>query len=506
MIPLTPLDSANRALLEQVRPADWRAPAPSGVYDLVVIGAGTAGLVTAAGAATLGARVALVERHLMGGDCLNFGCVPSKSLLRSAHVAAELRRAGEFGIRTMPGPEVDFSAVMERLRRLRAGLAPNDAARRFAGLGVDVFFGEGRFVGAREIEVAGKRLPFHRAVIATGARAAIPEVPGLTEADPLTNETVFNLTRLPPRLAVLGGGPVGCELAQAFARLGSKVTLIHKHPRVLDRDDADAAMVVQQALMRDGIQLRLGARLSHVDRRNETRQLHLQDGEVVEADALLVATGRIPNIQDLQLDAADVIHDIRTGVRVDDFLRTSNPRIFACGDVCLSHRFTHAADAAARIVIQNSLFALGPIGRRRWSNVSMAWCTFTDPELAHTGWTMAEAARRGVALDTFTQPFEHVDRAITDSDTEGFIRVHTRAGTDRIVGATIVGRGAGDLISEVSLALAAGTGLGRLATVIHPYPTRAEAIRKCGDQFNKRRWTPGVARFLSVLLRLSRIG
>lgn len=505
--PVTPLDEYNRALLGEVHPPDWRNPAPRDRYDLVVIGAGTAGLVTAAGAAGLGAKVALVERHLMGGDCLNVGCVPSKSLLRSAHVLAQVRRAGEFGVRLPGEPTADFGAVMARLRRLRAGIAPHDGARRFAELGVDVFFGAARFADDQHVEVAGAKLPFRRAVIATGARASMPDLPGLAEARPLTNETVFNLTELPRRLAVLGGGPIGCELAQAFARLGSEVTLLHNKSRLLDREEADAAAAVQAALARDGARLCLDARLKRVELTGETRRLHVRRGnqaEFVEADAVLVATGRTPNVAELNLAEVGVASDPRTGVQVDDFLRTTNPRIYACGDVCSRWQFTHAADFMARIVIQNALFALGPFGRRRVSSLRMAWCTYTEPELAHTGLTVAEAEAAGITLDTYTQPFDRVDRALTDSDTDGFVRVHTRRGTDEILGATIVGHGAGELISELSVALAGKIGLGRLAAVIHPYPTRAEALRKVGDQFNKTRLTPTVAAGLRGWLRLRR--
>ncbi len=506
-LPVTPLDAYNRALLSEVRPPDWRNPTPAAQYDLVVLGAGTAGLVTAAGAAGLGAKVALVERHLMGGDCLNVGCVPSKALLRSAHAAAEARRSDEFGVRREGDTTADFPAVMERLRRLRAGIAPHDGAKRFTELGVDVFLGEGRFVDFQHVDVAGAKLPFRRAVIATGARAFVPNVPGLAGARPLTNETVFNLTELPRRLVVLGGGPIGCELAQAFRRLGSEVTLIHNKAHLLDREDRDAATVVQHAFIREGVTLMLGATVERVEVAGAVKRLHVRVGDtdtVHEADAILVATGRAPNVSGLNLEAVEVAHDGRDGVEVDDFLRTTQPRIYACGDVASRWKFTHAADFAARIVIQNALFALGPFGRRRVSSLNMAWCTYTDPEVAHTGLTVAEAAHRGLALDTYTQPFDRVDRAITESDTEGFARIHTRRGTGEIVGATIVGRVAGDLISEVSVAMAGKVGLGQLASVIHPYPTRAEAIRKLGDQFNRTRLTPSAAALLKLLLRLGR--
>ncbi len=500
-----PADPNDRLLLAQVHPPDWRNPAPASRYDLVVIGGGTAGLVTAAGAAGLGARVALVERHLLGGDCLNTGCVPSKSLLRSAHAAAAIREASELGVQA-DRTTVDFAAVMDRVRRIRAGIAPHDGAARFAGLGVDVFLGNARFVDDRYVDVDGVRLPFRRAVIATGARARMPDIPGLADAAPLTHESVFQLTDRPSRLAVLGGGPIGCELAQAFQRLGSAVTLIHNKATPLDREDPDAAAIVRTALERDGIRLVTSARVGRVETRGNVHQLHGVDSTgapfTVEADAILIAAGRVPNVEGLGLESVGVAHDRRRGVHVDDFLRTTHPRIYACGDVCLKWKFTHAADFAARIVIQNALFALGPVGRRRVSALNMAWCTYTDPEVAHTGLTPAEAESAGIPTDTFTQPFARVDRAITESDAGGFVRIHVRRGTDRIVGATIVGAGAGDLISEVSVAIAGGIGLGRIASVIHPYPTRAEAIRQIGDQYRRTRLTPTGRRVLGLLRRL----
>lgn len=505
---LEPWDAPNRALAALVHPPDWVNPAPAGRYNLVVIGAGTAGLVAAAGAAGLGARVALVERHLLGGDCLNYGCVPSKALLRSARAAADARRAAEFGL-AGPAPAADFPRVMERLRRLRAAIAPHDSAARFRELGVDVFLGEARFADAETVEVAGARLRFARAVIATGARARVPDIPGLAAAQPLTNETVFNLTELPARLAVVGGGPVGCELAQAFQRLGAQVTLLHNKGHVLDREDADAAAVVQAALVRDGVAFVPDARIGRVTVEAGGKTLHYTcpagPGRV-SVDALLVAAGRAPNVAGLNLEGAGVAFDPRAGVRVDDFLRTTNPRIYACGDVCLRWKFTHAADCAARLVIQNALFALGPFGRRRFGSLLVPWATYTDPELAHVGLSAREAAARGVALDTYTVPFSAVDRAVTDGETEGFARVHTARGGDRILGATIVGREAGELISEITLAMNAGVGLRRIAATIHPYPTRAEALRKLGDQCNRTRLTPRAKALLAALARWRRGG
>ena len=500
---LLPADAHNAALRAQVGPADWVNPVPTGRYNLVVLGGGTAGLVTAAGAAGLGAKVALVEKHLLGGDCLNYGCVPSKTLLRAAKAAAAVRDAGRFGIRVPAGVSVDFAAVMERVRAVRAGIGHHDSAARFRGLGVDVFLGEGHFVDGETVAVGTARLKFKRAVIATGARAFVPPIPGLAEAGFLTNETVFSLTALPPRLAVLGGGPIGCELAQAFARLGSEVTLFEQAPHVLAREDADAADVVQAALVRDGVRLQLGAKVERVETGPGGRRLRFtRDGtnSVAEADAILVAVGRAPNVRGLGLEKVGVKSGDREGVAVDDRLRTSNPRIFAAGDVCMAAKFTHAADFAARTVIQNALF----FGRKKASALTIPWCTYTDPELAHIGLSEQTASARGVAVDTFVRPLSEVDRAVTEGEGEGFVKILVARGTDRLVGATIVAPHAGDLIGEVAVAMAGGIGLGRLASVIHPYPTMAEAIRQCGDAYNRTRLTPGVRRLFGRWLGWTR--
>lgn len=500
---LAPWDEHNQRLAANVHPADWVNPTPAGRYNLVVIGAGTAGLVTAAGAAGLGARVALIERHLMGGDCLNVGCVPSKSLIRSARAAKDARDGARFGVKVNGPVEVDFAAVMARLRCIRAQISPADSAKRFRELGVDVFIGEGRFIDAQTIAVDGVKLPFTKAVLATGARAIAPAIPGLAEAGFLTNESVFNLAQLPRRLAVIGGGPIGCELAQAFSLLGAEVTLLHNKGHVLDREDADAASIVQAELQRDGVRLLLNAQLRHVTRGNPGKTLLLASAgktDSIEVDEILVGAGRAPNVKGLNLEGVGVRFDERHGVEVDDFLQTSNANILAAGDVCLRWKFTHAADFAARIVIQNALFSVAGLGRKRLSSLTMPWCTYTDPEIAHVGLSEHEAKERGLAVDPWTQNFEHVDRAITEGEEHGFVKILAERGSGRILGATIVARHAGEMISEISTAMAGGVALGKLASVIHPYPTQAEAIRKCGDQFNKTRLTPTVKKLFAKWL------
>jgi pyruvate/2-oxoglutarate dehydrogenase complex dihydrolipoamide dehydrogenase (E3) component len=497
-VQVLPEDDFNRRLVANVHPPDWVNPEPAARYNLVVLGAGTAGLVSAAGAAGLGARVALVERALMGGDCLNVGCVPSKALLRCARAAADVRDAGGFGVCVPPGVRVDFPAVMERMRRLRADLSPTDSADRFRSLGVDVFLGQARFTARDAVEVGGKTLRFARAVIATGTRAAHPPIAGLEQAGFLTNETVFTLTELPRRLAVLGAGPVGCELAQAFARLGAEVTLLGDRPQLLPREDRDAAALVEKSLRRDGVRLLLGGKVVAVERRGAEKVLRIEGGTAgeVTADEILVGVGRRPNVEGLGLESAGVEYDANEGVHVNDRLRTTNRRVYAAGDICSRFKFTHAADAMARVVIRNALF----LGRARASALIIPWCTYTDPEVAHVGLYEHEARARGYEVQTFTEELSRVDRAVLDGETDGFVRVHVKAGRGRILGATVVARHAGEMISELTLAMSRRIGLGALADTIHPYPTQAEALKRVGDAYQRTRLTPFVKWLLAKWL------
>jgi pyruvate/2-oxoglutarate dehydrogenase complex dihydrolipoamide dehydrogenase (E3) component len=501
-----PTDDWERQLWDNVAPAGWQNPRPAGRYNLVVIGAGTAGLVCAAGAAGLGARVALVEKHRLGGDCLNYGCVPSKALLRCARAAAEARHAADFGV-VVPGPvQVDFAGVMARMRRLRAGISHHDSVERFRGLGVDVFLGEARFTGPDRVEVAGQTLEFARAVIATGSRPAMPGVPGLEKLGPLTNETVFDLTELPRRLAVIGAGPVGCELAQAFRRFGSDVHLVNRSPRLLPKEEPEAASVVQRRFEREGVQLHLGAKplAAECDDTPDGPQWSLVIEENARplrlaVDAILTAVGRRPNVEGLGLDAAGV-HTGPAGVVVNDYLQTTNPRVYAAGDVCSPYKFTHAADAMARVVLRNALF----FRRARASELVIPWCTYTDPEVAHVGLTAQQAREQGVEAQTLRLPLYEVDRAILDGETEGFAAILARDGGDRIVGATVVAAHAGDLIAEVALAMTHGLGLAALSRTILPYPTQGEALKRLGDVYQKARLTPWVAGLLRRYFRWRR--
>ncbi len=497
-----PQDEHNRLLDANVRPPGHRNPVPDGRYNMVVIGAGTAGLVTAFAAAGLGGKVALIERERTGGDCLNVGCVPSKGVIRASRAVADARNAREFGVAGTDDATADFGVAMARMRRLRAKISVIDSVARLEKAGIHVYLGEGRFVAPDAVEVDGRRLEFTRACVATGARAAKPPVPGLDEVGFLTNETVFSLTSLPRRLAVVGAGPIGCELAQAFRRLGAEVTLLTDGARVLPRDDPDAGRLLARKLEKDGVRLVFGAKLRWASRENGAKRLDYaieQAAAHVLADEVLVAVGRTPNVEGLGLEAAGIEYD-QKGVKPDDSLRTTNPRVYAAGDIIHSYKFTHAADAMARIVVQNALF----FGRRRLSALVVPWTTYTDPEVAHVGLTAAAAEQRGIATDTYTVPFEEVDRAILDGETDGFARAVARKGTDRLLGVTIVARHAGEMIGEASLAMTHGLGLSALSSTIHPYPTQAEALRKLGDAYRKSRLTPTVRRLFETFLRWRR--
>lgn len=489
-----PLDDHDRRLLSQVCPDNWRNPTPSPLYDLVIIGGGTAGLVCAVGAAGLGARVAIVERARLGGDCLNTGCVPSKTLLRAARAVRDARSAAAVGISV--STQVDFAAVMASVRERRADLADRDSAARLTSLGVDVFLGEASFADRRTVTVAGVALRFRRAVIASGGRPLVPPIGGLTHARCLTTETVFSLVEQPRSMLVMGGGPVGCELAQAFALLGTSVTLIETAPRVLPREDAEAAEIVQRQLCADGVRVVTSGAVVEIDRDVRAgRVIARLDGEDLSAEALLLATGRAPNIEQLNLQAAGVEHGAH-GIDVDEWLRTSNHRVYAAGDVCSRFHFTHAADALARVVVQNALFPW----RRRASSLVIPWSIYTFPEVAHVGLSPKQAIEIGAQPITIS--LADVDRAVIDGESDGFVRIHHRRG--QIVAATIVSSRAGELIGYVASMMRRRAPLAELSHEIFPYPTLAEALRKAGDAYRRTQLTPRAKRWLDRYLALAR--
>lgn len=508
-----PNDEHNQRLVANVHPSDWVNPEPTGRYNIVVIGAGTAGLITAVIAASLGAKVALIEKHLMGGDCLNVGCVPSKGMIRAARAWADLRNAADFGLHVPAGVKYDFGAVMARMRKLRARISHNDAAHRYAKLGVDVYIGSGRFTGSDTIQVDGsagnRTLTFAKAAICTGARATAPPTPGLKEAGYLTNETVFSLTELPSRIGVIGAGPIGCELAQSFARFGSQVYLVETEHGIMPNEDRDAADIVEQQMLRDGVTLLCCGKDLLIKKTEAGKRMtvdsHGRQYDVM-VDEILVGVGRAPNVEGIGLDAVGVEYD-KSGVKVNHRLQTTNPRIYAAGDICSRYKFTHAADAMAQIVIQNALFP-HPFGLAYASvdSLTMPWCTFTEPEIAHVGMYEKDAKAKGIEVETYTYKLDEVDRAILDGEDEGFARIHIQKGTDKIVGATIVAAHAGDMISEFSVLMKAGAGAKALAATIHPYPTQAEVNKKVVNLWRKTHFSQRTKNILTKLFAWMRRG
>lgn len=455
-------------------------------YDFVVVGAGPAGLSAATAAAARGVRVALIERDLPGGTCLNIGCVPSKAIIRTSRLYAEMRDAGRYGAQVPTGIVADFAAVMERMRRIRARTVQPVSYHRLTAAGVEVVQGNARFTGSDTLAVDDRKIRFGKAMIATGSRPEIPSIPGLVDADYLTNENVFDLTELPRRLLVVGGGPLGCEMAQAFCRLGAQTAIVQHFPLFLPKEERDAAQILSAAFARDGIEVRLNTSpvVVHAEDGQKRVDLISDDYESsVTVDRILAGVGRLPNVDGMELEAAGVAYDSEHGIKVDDFLRTGNSRIYAAGDVCLEHKFTHSADAAARIVVQNALFR----GRQRLSELVIPWCTYTDPEIAHVGLYVRQARDQDLPVKTFTVPLHDVTRAIADSEETGFVKIHVKEGSDRILGATIVARHAGEMINEITLAMVAGIGLRTLSRVIHAYPTQAEAIKKAADACSRSR-------------------
>ncbi len=475
-----------------------------GVYNVVVIGAGTAGLVTAAATAGLGGRVALIERARMGGECLNTGCVPSKALLSSARLIAQVRRGEAWGLPSQE-PTYEFDRVLQSMRERRDRLAPHDSQERFEGLGVDVFRGSARFLSPREVAVGETVLKARHFVIAAGSRAAVPVIEGLQDARVYTNETIFDdMNEKPLRIVILGGGPIGCELGQALARLKVSVTMVQRGPRILRREDADASDVALASLQADGVRVVPNADVKMVTRQGSRTRVWVEvegrDREPVDCDAILLAAGRVPNVEGLDLEAAGVAHNAR-GIVVDDRLRTSQPHIFAAGDIAGGLRFTHVADLHARTIARNILVPWFPA---RVGGEVIPWCTFTSPEIARVGLNEEEAVKRAVPYDVYKQAMAVTDRAIVEGTEAGFAKVLVARGTDRILGATVVSARAGEIIHEFALAMKAGIGLRTISSLVHAYPTYSEIARKLGDELQKKRLTPRARALFDWLYRRSR--
>eukprot|EP01035_Chromulina_nebulosa_P019347 gene19347-25212_t len=478
-----PKDEHNVLLEEHVHPNDYVNPEPSDDYDLVAIGAGVSGLISVIIGAWLGKKCALIEKHAMGGDCLNIGCVPSKALIACARAAHSVKELKKFGVHIPEGEvTVDFPFVMKRMREIRARISHHDSVQRYSKeFCKHVFVGEGKFIGNNEIEVTGddgskRTLKYKKAMIATGASAAIPPVAGLREIPHLTNANFFNLNALPPRMIVIGCGPIGLELSQSLTRMGSKVMCFEMSPRLLPREDPDASKILQNQLEADGVEIYTNIKIVKVELVS-TGSLYeapwslykitiIKDGETVEfeGEAILNATGRAPNVYGIGLETVGVEWDNRNGVHINDYFQTANPDIYACGDCATPYKFTHSADFQARIAIRNM---------------------FLEPEVAHVGKYEDELINEGIEFETFTRQLKDVDRCMCDGVENGFVKITVKAGTDEIIGATICGPNAGDMISELTMAIQYGIGISEIAGIIHPYPTTQEAIRQACLGFNK---------------------
>jgi pyruvate/2-oxoglutarate dehydrogenase complex dihydrolipoamide dehydrogenase (E3) component len=462
--------------LRRVRPPDWKNPTPRNPYDLIIIGAGPAGLTAAELAARQGRRVALIERDRLGGNSLNSGSIPSKAIIRAARVLVSLRDEEDFGAAAFDRPRTDFGAVMARMRRIRSRIAEYHSIERLSGRGIDVFFCAARFEGPHLLSAGESRLTFKKALIATGARPAPSDISGLEQIGYLTSDSIFQLDELPKRLGVIGGGPLGCELAQAFCRLGSQVTIVQNEPKFLPHDDRDAAELLSLSLSRDGVVTRLNTTVVGAHRKEGEKWLETTSDGVklsIAVDEILLSVGRVPNVEDLGLEAAGIEFDLSRGIHVDDFFQTTHADVYAVGDVCQPDQFTNVAQSSARLAVHNAFGARA----HRQGHWTIPWCTYCDPEIAHVGMHVREARRQSVPVKSFTVMMQDVDRAITDGLDDGFVKIHVREGTDQILGATIVAARAGELINEMSVIMSAGIGMRRLADILHAYPAQSDAIR-----------------------------
>ncbi len=482
---------AETALKENLDPANWTPPSFIGKYDLLILGGGPAGIAAARAATRLGGKVGLIERHRIGGDSLNAGSVPSKAIARTGRLYADMREAGKYGGQIPPALPFDYPTAMARVTRIQSRLSRAVSASRLNELGIDVYFGAARFTSPGTISVAGKELHFCKALIATGSRASTPDIPGISEAGYLTNENIFALRECPRRLLVIGGGPLGCELAQAYRRFGSRVVLAQDDPMFLPNEERDAAQLLSDALAHDGVEIHLNTTVVAVRSAGSDKVADLVTAGQkfsVTVDQILVGVGRAPNVEGLELEAAGVAFDLKSGIAVDDFLKTRNRKIYAAGDVCMGYKFTHAAEASAHIAVRNALVSSGA----RLSATTIPWCTYTDPEIAHVGLYVREARERSILVRTFTILMSDVDRAVIDGEEDGFVKLHVRQGSDRILGATVVARHAGEMINGISLAITAGIGLRTFAKVIHAYPTQAEAIRMAAEAFRRTQMSASI--------------
>lgn len=474
-------DRFQQEFKANIFPSDWVNPQPAAAqYDLLVLGSGPGGIAAATTAKKLGAKVALVEKEHLGGECLSYGCIPSKALFRSTRLANEIRKSKEFGLETRDF-QVDFKAVIQRVHRLQALLSPHDSPTHFKDLGIDLFLGSGHFTSLNTLDVKNQTIHFKKAIIVTGTEAAPLKVAGLEPQDYLTNQNIFNLTTLPPRLAVIGAGPIGCELAQAFLHLGSKVTLITHGFNLLPKDDPLATDRLKNVFESDGMKIYTHSGVSRVEKKGNEKFIYIDTHpEPIVVDAILVAVGRKPVVEGLGLEKANIEFDLKNGINTNEYLQTSNPNIYAAGDVTSPYKFTHISAELSQIAAKNALN-----GNQTMKNsLIIPWCTFTNPEIAHVGLTEDAARKMGMTFESVIIELNDVDRAIIDEQTTGFVKL--LAHEDQIIGATLMATHAGEMISEITTAMHSKNGLTALANAIHPFPTQAEILRKAADALLKK--------------------
>ena len=470
--------------LHRVRPPEWQSPIPKAVYDLAVVGAGPAGLAAVDLAVRHNLSVAVLERDRLGGNSLNAGSIPSKAIIRTARLFSTLRASEAVGPGVSSAAAAEFGAVMDRMRRARCRIAEYSSIDRLQARGVDVFFGDARFASPNSLLVSDAQVRFKKALVATGARPQASHIAGLAQMDYLTSDSIFGIEALPKRLGVIGGGPLGCELAQAFCRLGSHVTIVQNDPKFLPLEERDAAELLSLALSRDGVETRLNTTVIGAHCEKGEKFIDTVNNGVkasIPVDSILLSIGRVPNVEDLNLDAGGIATGSENDIQIDDFLRTTNADVYAAGDVCKAHKFANVAEASACIAVLN---AFGRATKRQ-SHLTIPWCTYCDPEIAHIGMHIKEARRRGIVIKSVTVMMQDVDRAITDGQDDGFVKMYVRGGTDEILGATIVAARASEMINEVSVIMHAGIGMRQLAGILHSYPAQSGAIQLAALAFVK---------------------